>query len=354
MSDYPWCWRPDKTGWHSYLRSAVASRRFAAELEIDSARLRRALCEAAERQEPWLFHPCLHVVTLGSESTVEGDFRLAFWAARHSPVCLGRVTVPWPIWAWSSDGGRLVDPGSYDLGDLAGFDGQNSWAAPIALDLWADSVGFPLPLPLSIPPEWVWPAHLPLSHVTQQEVEKQICTFLATIQFLFTRMPTCFEWVLSVTRVVLPLRSETETGFHSGSNPGLPGLVCLDLRVRDIQILEALVHESAHQHFHVANIDGPLVDPGYEGLHESPLRRDLRPLKGIFLAYHALVFMRLLYVECQNLGIDNLDEEVAKLNQLANTAGQTLDRNQRHLTEYGLEFLEKTQKVSSYGHQCET
>jgi HEXXH motif-containing protein len=241
-----------------------------------------------------------------------------------------------------------VEPGSYDLAELVTVCDSSPWPVPIALDLWNDSVGFPLPPALHIPADWVWRSRLPLSDAAQHEVEKQISVFLNAIHFLSTRLPACLQWVLSTTQVVLPLRSESERGFRSGSNPGLPGLVCIDLNVRDIEILEALVHESAHHHFHVAAVQAPLVEPSYEGLHRSPLRQDPRPLKGIFLAYHALVFMRLLYTECRNLGIANLDQEIVRLQQLADDAGETLNCHQQHLTPSGLNFFEITKKVGCY------
>ncbi|MEW6499326.1 MAG: HEXXH motif-containing putative peptide modification protein [Cyanobacteriota bacterium] len=345
----PWAWQPTKAPAYQKLKDLVFKWQSAGVLKLDSAVLHRCLLEAAERQEKWLLHPCSHPLTLQSQPRIQSDFQLAVWMAAHVNASLGSVYVPYTLWAWGPNGGMRVDPGLYDLQELGvGLANQPENFA-IALDVWSDSVGFPFPDSL-YPDEWCWSASRTLSDAQQQRLQQEIVLFLNAMHLLTTRLPECADWVTSVTQVVIPFHRQVGNSFKSSSNVGLPGVVFFDLHGGEIQILEALVHESAHLHFCVAEAGGSLVDPNHHGKYKSALRTDARPLRGIYLAYHALAYICVFYTEYLKRGIiTGYEEELQSLRAKRDDSEHTLACNQQFLTQFGIEFFEQTRKVSSYG-----
>lgn len=346
---HPWAWQPIKAPAYQKLKDLVIKWQPAEVLQLDSARLHSCLLEAAESQENWLLHPCIHPLTLQSQPRIQSDFQLAIWIAAHVDAPLGRVYVPYPLWAWGLNGGKRVDSGFHVLQELGvGLANQPENCA-IALDVWSDSIGFPFPDSL-YPDEWCWAANETLSDQQQQRLQQEIVVFLNAMHLLTTRLPECADWVTSITQVVIPFHRQVGNSFKSSSNVGLPGVVFFDLHGGEMQILEALVHESAHLHFCVAEAGGLLVDPNHHGKYKSALRKEPRPLRGIYLAYHALAYMCALYTECLNRGIiTGYEEELQSLRAKRDESEHTLACNQQFLTECGIEFFEQTRQVSSYG-----
>jgi HEXXH motif-containing protein len=118
----------------------------------------------------------------------------------------------------------------------------------------------------------------------------------------------------------------------------------------EAQIVEALVHESAHHYFRIRDGAHPLVESGHAATYASPLRRDPRPLRGIFLAYHALAYICACFTDSSRLGLGLADErELSQLRAKARDAECTLAGAAAHLTESGREFFEQTRAVVDYG-----
>ncbi len=342
----PWSWRPSKGAWFSRLRSSIEGWHPDAALQLDRGTLIRRLLAAAEGNENWLFHPLVSPLVLAHGQRLSSDFQLAVWAAAHSDEPLGEIQVPEPLWTWSPDGGAAVAPGRHDLAALANALSRAEWPFAIALDVWSDSLSFPYPRNFSYPNEWSWAAHQPLSAAQRSRLATEVRMFMNAMQTLSSLMPGCSGWTASVTRVVVPLYREIGTKFKSGSRNDLPGVVFFDLHGGEHMIREALVHESAHQHLCVEEATGPLIDPEHNGAYASPLRPDLRPLRGILLAYHALVYMYASCAECIRCGIGaGQQEELEGLRGKSQDGERVLHENARHLTPSGVNFFERTREV---------
>ena len=267
-----------------------------AELELELNSIVTAVRDACEQGEAWLYHPCMSALTLAVEDgNLERDFQLATWVAAHSRAPIGKVTAPRPLWAWARDGGRLVPPGRHDLGDVGAPVSAATSPGFAALDVWCDSV--------ALPQRQSWAANPPVSSWAEQQLQDQIEQFFRVIDAAAVLLPNWTRWAGVGTSVVVPLRSERVDEFRSSSSPDIPGLVCMDVTSDPALVLEALTHESAHHHLYMWEASGPLVDPDHRGMYTSPLRSDLRPLRGILLAYHALVFIELMYLDTREVGI---------------------------------------------------
>lgn len=305
------------------------------------------LVKAAQERQGWLHHPLICAVTLG-ERRLDRDFRLALWTAAHQPdgAALGDVSVREPVWGWAPDGGRQVDRGRHDLVALArevcGPDAVSP--IPVALDVWIDSVGLPLPQAIVSYEEWSWAHHQPMSDEDTERLQHDIVSFMRAMRTLGDLLPACSEWIAAATKVVVPLYRTPGTRFRSGSSAALPGLIFSDLDGPVTQTLESMVHESAHLWFCLAEAGGPFVQPTHDTLYKSPLRTDPRPLRGIFLAFHALAFMAALYSDWAEVGPSREDAlaELDAVRTLRDDAAGTLDSARDGLTERGASFLDTT------------
>jgi HEXXH motif-containing protein len=119
----------------------------------------------------------------------------------------------------------------------------------------------------------------------------------------------------------------------------------------EVQTVEALVHESAHQHLFTAEAAGALVDPHHTALYKSPLRADARPLRGVLLACHALAYIAAYYTDALRESIapaQLLETQLERTRHKFNDALSVLLTNNRHLTIEGRDFLDRTVEVGSY------
>jgi len=198
-----------------------------------------------------------------------------------------------------------------------------------------------------------WSAQEPLHEKQQQQLQHEVLFFLRAMHVAKSILSDFEKWAASVTRVVVPFYSKGGGGvFHSSSNATIPGLIFCDLFYGEVQILEALAHESSHLHFFLAEAAGPLVDQRHNGLYESPLRADTRPLRGIFLAYHALAHICAFYVDLLNVNVDSTgysEKELKTLRAKLNDAEHILNSNQHLLTDLGVEFFSLTKEVACHG-----
>jgi hypothetical protein len=288
-----WQWRSNTTAW--FRRVGAAGREWSPPAALRAAPddLRGALLDAAGSGEGWLLHPVLTALTDPRfQAAQAAQVRLTAWAIAHLADRLPddlRLEVNEPVWAWGSDGTLLLEPGSYSPEGLAAIVG----AMPDALvpDPWGDSFSHRDDLGDLVDHAW-W--NKSDAEVTDR-LAADLRALMAAEHALEETLPATSRWMRDAARVVVPLASPPSPAFRSGTMADLPGLVLVEVTNQYLLTLEALVHETAHLHFHLEEMSAPFFVPGDPHLYSSPLRVDPRPLRGIFLAYHALAHMVSFY-----------------------------------------------------------
>lgn len=112
-------------------------------------------------------------------------------------------------------------------------------------------------------------------------------------------------WVEDILRSVVVTAKDPGTHLMSGSVSSLPGMIHMSFPAGVMDMADALVHECAHQYFHLLRQVGPFVDGTDHSLYWSPPKRQHRPLDRILVAYHALANVLLFYRAVDEAGIDN-------------------------------------------------
>ncbi len=339
-----WSWRVSARPW--FAMQAVRLSRWMPDASLGlSEALRRRVREAASREEPWIYHPLLCAVTF-DQSDKGRDLRLAVWAAANSDndESLGDVVFDAPCWIWGRDGGVLIESGQYSLRSLAErVRPSDDHKRIVDLDPWIDCVGLPLPAGIVDYEGWSWAHRQPLTADDERRLRHGIVGFLVSGAMLAERLPQCAEWVSGIVRVVVPLHSAGGNRFRSGSSAALPGLVFTDINGPTEQLLETLVHESAHHWLCLAEAEGPLVDPAHAQTYTSPLRADPRPLRGIFLAFHALAFMTAFYRDWfEAVDVGKKRAAFDSVRKLRDDAQATLNAGRHALTDHGRAMFDLT------------
>jgi hypothetical protein len=340
----PWEWRPSRSSWFARFADLAERWEPSAELELDAVRLRRVLLDAATAGERWLLHPCVSAITFPrNEYRLQRDFQLAVWTSLSAAVPLGQVSVPQPLWAWSPGGGTSVPAGRHDLAKLVGLLAAHNSPGALALDPWARSINISF--------NQLWRDEEIYGPEQQATLQAELRRFLRASAATERCLTPCFEWITSATQVVIPLRQVSGERSDSSSTPQLPGVIFLTLQ-RELQIIEALVHETAHQHLFLAEAEGALVDDAHTATYRSPLRPDPRPLRGVLLAYHALAYISACYTDALDQGLvpgPRLESELQEVRLRMHEAQDIIVSNRRHLTELGRVFADRTAEVASYG-----
>lgn len=122
----------------------------------------------------------------------------------------------------------------------------------------------------------------------------------SVLELLYRHAPVYLPWVRRLTRYVCPNEYPTLNSSSSGMHVGLIHAV---MRTDPMPLAELLVHESAHQHFHLLTRMGPVDDGSDTNLYYSPVVRNTRRLNMILLAYHAFANILLLYRLCRASGV---------------------------------------------------
>ena len=101
-------------------------------------------------------------------------------------------------------------------------------------------------------------------------------------------MPTlAADWRIHA-RLVLPVGDDAEKHF-SATYPGMPSAAYMSLHPDLMTVAEAVIHELQHDKLHAAERLQPLLNNAPGARYASPLRPDLRPMRGVLLAAHAFV-----------------------------------------------------------------
>jgi HEXXH motif-containing protein len=331
-------WRPPLDRWLDELGRGVEQWSPNPALGLDREALARCVLSGVELREPWLWHPTAQAVNLPEGVRVDplfADTQFAVWIAAHSEDDLGTVTLPQRMRLWFPSGPDWIEAGTHGLGSIAERMAEPA-IADVAVDAWCDCVGAEL--------AGSWAAQPPTTDAEIEEFERQLARLLSCLEWLSSAMPECHAWVLDVARVIVPLRG-SGGGFRSGSAPDLPGAIHLDL-LSELQILEGLIHESAHCHLFRAEAAAALVDPADDARFPSPLRPEPRPLRGVLLAYHALAYICVLYgrlLAIANAGGDTVATAYDDLRARAQDAEQVLVAERGRLTSAGAAFFDRTQ-----------
>jgi hypothetical protein len=350
----PWSWQPSSSAWHDNLVGLAARWEPSPELGLDGTTIRRVVEENAAKHAHWLVHPCLNAMTsLTLEAKPQRDFQLAVWIAINTHEPLGGATLDSPVWAWSPSGGLRLEPGTYDLATVAATLRKQPNHSPITVDQWGQATNVPL--------HHLWGG----ARTIKADEQKELLLLTQALTVAQQHLPECFAWAHSRTQVVIPLRglsgedannSSTSSDLpgvvvhNSETYPDLPGVVFLTLH-SELQIIEALVHESAHLHLFMAERSGALVDPRHTACYKSPLRADPRPLRGILLAGHALAYIAAYYTDALHASIAPrapLEAMIARTRQRMDAALDILLANRQYITAHGSDFVDATTEVAQY------
>ena len=337
-SQSPWAWFGPVSAWaDDVARRAPALIADASMLDVE--RVRSVLVASCNSGERWLLHPLFRA---GAGAPLE--VTRAVFIAAHCDEDVGRLRVSGSAWVWAPDGGFAVPAGEHDLRELGARWRAATGPTPIAIDVWSEA---------GAPADGDGWESLDADDSRRRDVAPMVVAFLGSALRLKAHLPRINAWVTSVTQVVVPfvpLASSKE--FRSASHPDVPGIVWLDVTPNVLTTLEALVHESAHHHLFLCERSTPLVAPGDDNRYPSPLRTDLRPLRGILMAYHALVYIAAMFVDTLNRSFPGdrpvIDAQLHDTIERARDAESTLFANRDGLTVAGRSFLERTRELARY------
>jgi hypothetical protein len=339
----PWLWQPSNSAWFDRLRDFAARWEPHSELGLDGELIRIVIKENAAKRSLWLMNPCMNAITLPTqEAKFQRDFQLAVWCAINTSDALGVATLDRPIWAWSPGGGIKLEPGFCNLSDLAATLRTQEDECPLTVDPWARSMKASF--------HQLWRDVTPFGADEEAKFKAELQLLFRALTAAEQHLPSCFAWVQSRTRVIVPLRQLSGEHSSSSSASTLPGVVFLTLH-NEIQAMEALVHESAHQHLFMAEAASVLVDHHHTSTYKSPLRQDPRPLRGVLLACHALAYIAAFYVDalCVSLSATRaLEAHLSVTRNKLQDALAILLANRQHLTADGSDFLDRTVEVERY------
>lgn len=342
-----WSWLPEPHDWFVHLgdcldRWGVSPARVSAD-----APFRDALRAAAHERAPWLVHPCLSPLLEPRLRTHDAQVRLLVWTALNSgaPAAdFGTISLHADCDLFAPGGSFAVSAGEHRISDLvasAPTDDFSPMPDPWGHTLPAfDAVG---DLALT-----AWWGHVPATAHDHDQFRASVSGLLKAQSALQRVLPAAWHWFSAMTRVTIPLRKSEGGQFRSGTMAGIPGLVLVEITDQYLLTLEALIHETAHLHYHFAEIVTPFVAPHHAQHYASPLRRDPRPLRGIFLAYHALTYMCGLYRDWHiATGDPRCREAFDQLERLRHDAGDTMQSAADGLTEAGRDFLARCSAMAA-------
>lgn len=339
----PWLWRPSSSAWFDRVQDLATRWEPHGELGLNCELIRRVIGESAAKHARWLMHPCMNSITLlKPEAKLQRDFQLAVWSAINTSEALGVATLDRPVWAWSPGGGIRLEPGTYDLTTLAATLRTQEDHSPLTVDPWARSVKASF--------HQLWRDVMPFGAEEEAKLKAELQLLLRALTATKEYLPNCFAWVRSRTQVIVPLRQLSGEHSSSSSASTLPGVVFLTLH-NELQAIEALVHESAHQHLFMAEVTSALVDPHHTSIYKSPLRDDPRPLRGVLLACHALAYIAAFYTDALQASLSaacRLEAHISEVRHKLHDALDILLSNRQHLTADGGDFLDRTIEVERY------
>lgn len=295
----------------------------------------RVAVESLLRSAPehWcLYHPVLnylHILGVGVDGTMSTrDLQLVFWLGSHSWADSAiELDVVNDTIVWSCCGSQLLRRGRYSVSHF-----RHEITTPrIDWDIAGLCTAGPYPD--------MWPS----GDEELRILRMSLANTLAVLDDFQSGFPHIFDWAARATRTIVPLMPRPDGRIRSRSLKEEIGTVFIDLS-RPVCFLESLVHESAHQHFYLYEQSSALVlaDGGPE-LY-SPLKKSLRPLRGVFLAYHALACIAQLYSELMRaraFSEASLAQSIESVRSDLEIAAISMRSSEAYLSEAGLTLFER-------------
>lgn len=177
------------------------------------------------------------------------------------------------------------------------------------------------------------------------ELTKQWEQLLSRIRPLLKGSPQADSLVSSFGSFILPLTPSTNGNHLSVSFKHRPGIIYASWSEDDLEVLEAVVHESDHQCLYEIINEGALFTDApvnSTASFRSPWRKDPRPLSGLFFGFSAFVTVGVFWETL-------VSKEIVKSDHVGNRAVLALEQSldaisvvQSHtvLTERGKDLLE--------------
>ncbi len=147
-----------------------------------------------------------------------------------------------------------------------------------------------------------------------------------------------YDWVMTVTRGLVLKRIYSDR-IYAASSSELPGLYYCSVGEDDLELSEALVHESAHQWYFVAERVNELTNDADTKKYYSPFKRKDREIRVILQTYHAFANVLIYYIELRHGGPRCVGErEIFNLRDRVLEIEGHLDKT-NGLTVWGREFF---------------
>lgn len=267
--------------------------------------------------------------------TLEDEVRFVVWMACSSGTDLGQMELPRDVVSHSGIEPIILDRGVHQLSrfKVRVDDGP-------VLDPFLASVGSTIPPDLWPSSDGTWLNELPPSEDVGMRLTTSLYCVRNALDAIRRHSALAFAWVTGATQVLVPLVPGQSNSSRSASSPCVPGCIAIDVDSNIGSVAELIVHETAHNYVYRHEFNAPLVDPDHKGLYPSSLRDDPRPLRGLLLAAHALLYILGIY--------DLLSDELVHAEVERDSSRHELDKSitdllgaREHLTQRGLDFLDR-------------
>jgi hypothetical protein len=160
-------------------------------------------------------------------------------------------------------------------------------------------------------------------------------------------LPELFAEIALYIQLFVPTGHHPET-HRSASYRELIGAIYLSLHPARITLAEAIVHEFSHNKLHALFELDPVLENTSAKAHRSPLRADLRPLRGVLLAVHAYLPVALLHERLLERGhplsrSHHFPERFAQIRRI-NQEGASVIFRQAHPTPVGEALIDEIRR----------
>lgn len=270
-----WSWRPSSAQWVAALRGHLANWSPESLPQPVGDLAKAALARAVAGRSDWLYHPFVSPLVPGASRVLPfAPLQLPAWLAFNSGLSFSL---------------RLESPAELitAAGEVVCLSGQVSSRDLAAAISTPGAAGREL-LPL-----------VGRASIGNRSGEEGV---VEAIRRIAVRLPRIARWVAEAAKLAGFLEPRSDDMFASASYPEVPGYIVLTPTEDVMQVLEAVVHETAHLYLFRCEAEAALVWPS-ERRFASPLRPDPRPLRGILLAMHACAYVSTAFAEAEAAGL---------------------------------------------------
>ena len=114
-------------------------------------------------------------------------------------------------------------------------------------------------------------------------------------------LPNLYRELAITLKQLVPVGFEPERHLSASYREAV-GVVYLSLHPSPLTLAEAIVHETQHGKLNALSWFDPVLENGDSCWTESPVRPDLRPLRGVLMAVHAFVPVAALHLQLATIG----------------------------------------------------